>query len=401
MLRLIAQNQGLLAAEQRRSRQLALVTEVSRNVAASLDLDQVLGDTVDLVSSNFGVDQVSIHLLDQNDETNLFMAASSRSLEQFLETPRITLGRGMIGWVAQHGVPRLANDADEDPVFFRAPGLNTAAELALPLKAGGKVIGVLNLESDHKDAFAPEDVPILETLADQVAIAIQNSRLAAQARELAVAEERNHMARELHDDTVQRLAALHRQLDLLEEDLDDGHEVAVKERLHVVQEMVQESMRNVRNLSRRLRPALLEELGLVPALEALVADIRRDKSCNSELRFEWEGEPRRFKPNVELVVYRISQEALTNAFKHAHAGEMVVTLRLGEDLIDLSVRDNGQGFSTARCATDGKPVTNTGMGLIGMRERARSIGATLRLESTIGQGTTVRLLVPLSAPNQE
>src|SRR4029450_6496381 len=120
---------------------------------------------------------------------------------------------GMVGWAAATGETQLANDTLADPHFFQGPGLSTRSELDVPLKVGGRVLGVLVIGSEQPNAFAEDDVPFVETLADQIAVAIENARLLERARELAVSEERNRLARDIHDTLAQTLTAMVLELD--------------------------------------------------------------------------------------------------------------------------------------------------------------------------------------------
>ena len=171
------QNARLLGRERDHARRLQTVTEVGRKITTILDIDRVLKETVSLISESFGYSHVAVLLLDPQAPHLLYQAARSPGAFQAPPEYRQQLGRGMIGWAAETGQTALANDAPKDPRFLAQEGVPTLSELAIPLRVGGRVIGVLNIESDRKGAFAEEDVPVLEILADQIAIAIENARL--------------------------------------------------------------------------------------------------------------------------------------------------------------------------------------------------------------------------------
>jgi two-component system NtrC family sensor kinase len=177
------QNARLLGRERDHARRLQTVTEVGRKITTILEIERVLAETVSLISESFGYSHVAVLLLDPQDPTLLYQAARSPGAFQAPPDYRQPLGRGMIGWAAARGQTALANDAPNDPRFMAQAGVPTLSELAIPLRVGGRVTGVLNIESDRRGAFAEEDVPVLEILADQIAIAIENARLYSSIRD--------------------------------------------------------------------------------------------------------------------------------------------------------------------------------------------------------------------------
>jgi two-component system sensor histidine kinase UhpB len=226
----------------------------------------------------------------------------------------------------------------------------------------------------------------LQGLAGQLAQAIDNARLAADSRQLAAAEERARLARDLHDETIQSLVALGRQLDLLALDLPHAA-AAAAERLERIQSLLATTLDGVRRMSQNQRPAALEDLGLVAALRAH-ADAWSDLGL--QVRLTICGEPRRVSSAIEYAVYRVAQEALSNVARHAGVADVDMELRFSADELSLTLTDAGQGFSTRR--------TPPGQGLLGMRDRAAEIGAELEITSPVNNasGTRVRLWVPLT-----
>jgi two-component system sensor histidine kinase UhpB len=209
------------------------------------------------------------------------------------------------------------------------------------------------------------------------------SRLESERRDsarrslLAQEGERQRVARELHDEVGQLLTAVVLQLDGLRRRVDG----ADTDELEQAREAVRSSLDGVRDIARRLRPEALDELGLGSALAALVVDISRHTGLRVERQVD-AGLPR-LSPEEELVVYRIAQEALTNAVRHGRARHARVTLGPRSGAVELAVHDDGEGFDIA--------TTHDGAGLRGMRERAVLIGAELEVASSRATGTTVRL----------
>ena len=205
-------------------------------------------------------------------------------------------------------------------------------------------------------------------------------------------EERRRIARELHDETAQDLVILLRQVDEL---------MLVADNLSVENGALMEGLRQktsdildgVHRFSQDLRPSVLDDLGLLPALEWLAADLTGHFGIAVEMKVE--GSVRRLPPEVELVVFRIAQEALRNVWKHSGTSKARVTLKFGDDKAVLTVEDEGKGFKLPKKMAD---LTVAGkLGLTGMQERAQLVGGKLSLKSAPGKGTTVILEFPVWA----
>jgi two-component system, NarL family, sensor histidine kinase UhpB len=204
-------------------------------------------------------------------------------------------------------------------------------------------------------------------------------------------EERQRIARELHDDTGQVLTLLLIRLKLLEEQ--PGAET-LREQIAELRGLIAGAIDQVRQLALNLRPPSLDQLGLVPSLRQLVTTYSANTGI--PVRLEVPREPVRLSPERTIAVYRVAQEALTNAAKHAAARCVTMDVRLRAGRLEIVVRDDGRGFDIARTARrDGPAGGGPGVGLFGMEERARLAGGTLRLSSAPGRGTTVSLNVPL------
>ncbi len=202
-------------------------------------------------------------------------------------------------------------------------------------------------------------------------------------------DERLRISRELHDDTAQALATLSRGLDSLSTGEKELTKPVIK-RLGKLHEMADSALDGVRRFSQDLRPPILDDLGLVPALEWLITDL--EKGYDMATKVDITGSRRRLSPEIELTVFRIAQEVLSNIRRHSQASSVEMSLDFGADALTLIISDNGEGFNipdrTSDLALSGK------LGIIGMRERARLIGGTLIVQSEKGTGTTVTLRIP-------
>jgi two-component system sensor histidine kinase UhpB len=220
---------------------------------------------------------------------------------------------------------------------------------------------------------------MLERLADE---RHQSARTALGAQEA----ERLRTAQELHDEIAQSLTAVALQVERLAAVADPP----TAARLGEVAELVQASLNDIRRIVRKLRPEALDDLGLINALIALTSRIGRQTNAPRFERRLGEGLPS-LSPEQELVIYRVAQESLWNVVRHAEATTARIALASGEGVLILSVSDDGRGIPA------GSPA---GSGIEGMRERALLVGASLRIESEPGSGTTVRLVVPVGSVDQ-
>jgi two-component system, NarL family, sensor histidine kinase UhpB len=198
-------------------------------------------------------------------------------------------------------------------------------------------------------------------------------------------EERTRLARELHDDTIQAVIALKQRVQLAQKSVKDHQG---RQSLKELEDLAERTVENLRRLTRALRPIYLEDLGLVTALEMLARET--SQANHLEVEFQQSGQERRLSREVELALYRIAQEALSNVVRHASAEHATLSIRFEKE-VSLEVKDDGIGFAVPKSPTDFAPSGH--FGLLGIRERADLIGARLELQSEPGSGTrlSVRL----------
>ena len=269
--------------------------------------------------------------------------------------------------------------------------------VAVSLLGEDRMLGSLGGVTTEADGWTAERLGLLTTIAAQVGVALENARLYRERQESlqsyvrqvtqAQEEERRRIARDLHDETAQELVQLTRKLEELRRDVEPALGPSVD---HLLAK-TRDALSSVRRFSRDLRPSVLDDLGLVAALETTVEEV--DRRLPQGARVEVVGTPRRVDLAVEVALFRIGQEALRNVEKHARAKSVAVGLVFADDLIRLSVTDDGDGFTTpANAATD---LPRRGkLGLVGMRERAELVGASFDLQSAPGLGTRITVDVP-------
>ncbi len=217
----------------------------------------------------------------------------------------------------------------------------------------------------------------------------ESMRLYLQQITRAQEEERKRIARELHDDTVQVIGALSREVDnFIRKNPALGW--VEREFLNGVRERLNQAATDVRRFGQNLRPSVLDDLGLLPALNSLINELQRTEGIEAELKVE--GGVRRFKPEVEILIFRLVQEALSNVRRHSRATRAEVTIDFQPDKTCLTISDNGQGFEPPAGLRD---LPRSGrLGLIGIQERVHLLGGTLRVESAPGRGTKLSIDIP-------
>jgi signal transduction histidine kinase len=387
---------------QERTRQLQIersVIKVTEEVTSELELDRVLPKVmeiaVDLARAEGGV----IALLDE--ERNVIRYPYLHHLPPGLADVTVSKGEGLSGQVMVTGEPMVIDNyqtyRNAIPAFVEA-GLTSV--LTVPIVSGERTFGALSVLSiGEAEAFSGREVALLTAIGRQAGIAIENAYLYENmrfyARQITQAQEseRRRIARELHDDTIQSLVALSRQLEaVVTSDHLSSEQVAAD--IAELQEATGEIIKRVRRFSQDLRPSILDDLGLLPTLEELTADInRQDGAASLTAEFRVKGEERRLSSEMELTLFRIAQEALNNVRKHADSTHVVTTVELTDSAVKMTVEDNGKGFNPPTL-TD-HPTAVGKLGLIGMHERARLLGGSLAVKSEPGEGTKVVVNVPV------
>jgi len=267
--------------------------------------------------------------------------------------------------------------------------------LAAPLMSRGRVMGVIELADPRPGRFSADDIELLTSVGNAIGVAVENAYLChsiryyAQQVTRAQEDERARIARELHDNTIQSLIVLARRIEAMARDKEKGAPVATHQ-MRELQAMADDIIQGVRRFSRDLRPSMLDDLGLLPTLEGLVASITEKDGIPTQLYVT--GEKRRLPPETELVLFRIAQEALNNVKKHAQAKTASITVKFMPALVEMVVEDNGNGFTSAGSVEELAVAGH--LGLIGMRERARLLGGDLSIQTQPGRGTKVIISLP-------
>lgn len=275
--------------------------------------------------------------------------------------------------------------------------------MVLPLMAQGALIGALALDDDRPNAFNPSSVEMLHQVADMLGIAIYNARLFTQVLEgrrrlqalssqlIEFQEsERRTLSRELHDELGQILTAIKINLQAVQA-LQAAHQIAALDQpIADSISIVDQALQQVRDLSANLRPALLDDLGLIAALRWYLD--RQQQRTNITIHFVASLREARLPPDFEVVCFRIVQEAITNVVRHARARNVQVAVQQDDTEIWLTIADDGAGFDVDCALRDA--AAGASAGLLGMQERAMLLGGEFSIESTPGSGTTIRARFP-------
>ena len=379
------ENARLYEASRRWSRQLESLIDVSSAIARETDVDVLLELVAKRLRELLEARLVVVALPAGPDELRIVTAAGEGA--DLVAGQTVSRSQSKAGRVLERGrterVDSLLEDREVHLDFTRT--IQARAGLWVPLLVHGRPIGVMTAydKVDTPDArFDHDDVRLAETFASRAAVAVELSERVqrdALRRVVAAQElERRRLARELHDETGQALTSILLGLKQLEG--------AESESVARLRELVVATLRDVRRLAVELRPKVLDDFGLVPALERLTMEFAEQTGIAVDL--EAGAISDRLPPEVETAIYRIVQESLTNVVKHSQAHRVSVLLTRSNGRIKAVIEDDGKGF-------DAQAGLGDGIGLIGMRERIELLDGTLAVESTETSGTTVALEVPV------
>jgi signal transduction histidine kinase len=297
---------------------------------------------------------------------------------------RLPVQDSLAGKAVREGSPLLINEPRSQlQAYQRNPGLEDL--IVVPLLVDGKSIGVIDVVNKPK-GFVDEDLRIMSLFADQAAIAIENARLRHQAEKLVVIEERQRLARELHDSVTQSLYSVTLFADAARLALSSGNTAEAIGNLTELRNMAREAMLDMRLLIFELHPPILEKEGLVTAIKTRLESVEARSGIETE--FMVEGE-RRLPISIESELYRISQEALNNVTKHAKAQCIKMKLLFNSRTFRMEIWDDGIGFDPNIIKQ------GSGMGLRGIKERVQKMNGELSIDTSPGQGTTIVVEIDL------
>jgi two-component system nitrate/nitrite sensor histidine kinase NarX len=357
-----------------RTQELQMLLEVAATANSYLNLDEMLTKTLDLLVDLVSASRAGVGLIDE--ETGEWKSAILRpegdvdpdEMAKMLLAGQAVINNGEM----MYSPPNTTEGLLEPGVL-------------LPLQSRERRLGLLAIIGHHESTFTQDQLELFKFIADQLSIAIENSYLFEKASNVAIATERNRLARELHDAVTQTLFSASLIADVLpriwERDIEQG-----RTRLEELRELTRGALAEMRTLLLELRPSTLTESSLAELLRQLTQAIGGRSRLPIDLTIDGEWP---LSPEIQVALYRIAQEALNNIIKHAGASQVAINLAFSPQSVHLSVRDNGRGFAVAD-----KPAHSLGLSI--MRERAQKIGAELTIDSLIGEGTIVTVQCPVA-----
>ena len=393
-----------------------VLLELAVDLAGDHNLEAVLRRIVEGAATVAGARYAALGVYDRDGVIVTFAhhGMDAATVEQIGERPH---GRGMLGQVIVADTPIRLDDLGADPRSSGFPAHHPPMRsfLGAPINRGGRRYGSLYLtEKEGGGSFDAEDQMLVMALAGFAAGAIESTELVASerarteavAREVASEErglarhellgaviaaqeaERARVSRDLHDDIGQALTSVLLGLRLLDGERASNGPDDARSRVEELRELVADALRRTRQLAFELRPTVLDDIGLPPALERLVADVVDRTGLAVDIAVDGLPEHDGVAPELATVIYRVVQEALTNVVRHANASSASVAVTVSAGRLRAVVEDDGDGF---------EPAGSTGrhLGIAGMRERAELVGGTVRIDSGAGSGTTVLLEVPV------
>lgn len=385
-------NGSKAAGHSNRERELVFLNAVAEALNASVDLKTSLAATLAKVAGFFDLGTGWVFLLDETTGQPYLAAAQSLPPGLAHHPTRMTgscycldtFRQGDLNGAANVNVvtcSRLKWLAGEGSAGLRF-------HASVPLYAHGRKLGVMNVASAEWRQLSTDDLRVLHTVGDMLGVAIERAQLYAKSVEAGMVEERNRLAREIHDTIAQGLAATALQLDTADALLEGGGEprrirAAVTEALRLTRANLEEARRSVLDL----RAAPLEGRTLDQALAALAK--AAGESASAAVRFESLGADRRLPARIEAGLYRVAQEALANAVNHGDAATIILRLVIDPERAVLTVEDDGRGFAADALRPDR-------FGLVGLGERVRLLGGRLDIETAPGVGARLEASIPLN-----
>ncbi|MDP2719438.1 MAG: GAF domain-containing protein [Dehalococcoidia bacterium] len=398
-------NMDLEDKVQQRTGELSALNAIVTTINQSLDLDRILNDALTKILTVLDIEAGAVHLLDEKSGLLVMMVHRRLSPDFAKKINKLKLGDGVVGRVAQSGEPIIVNDVTAGPRTTVIEGETGVfqAYISLPVQSRNRVLGTLSLASYTPNKFDAETLRLLSATGEAIGIAVDNARGAQSLEEAnkirenlleklisAQEEERRRIARELHDEACQSMAALAINLETIADSLPEKYHSA-RQKLRTLKERAIQTAEGIRNLALELRPSILDDLGLFNAIDWYAKGYLVKRGI--DVKIDADHSKMKLPPYTETMLFRIIQEALTNVGKHAEATKVRVRMRGDTSRFIVEVEDNGKGFDVEAALK--KEGVRQNLGLHGMSERATLLGGSFNISSEPGKGTTVHVEVPL------
>ncbi|MFZ6026804.1 MAG: GAF domain-containing protein [Chloroflexota bacterium] len=382
---------SMLEELRQRNEDLALINDLAAALACSQELADILHLTLNRVVEYLHVEAGEIFLTDEDSHELKLALHVGAAAEAFWTRDCFAPGEGFIGLAAQEVKPVVSDALGKDTRFLRpaviAAGFRCMA--CVPLTAPGKVVGVLSVATHHKRRLEEREIQLLTAVGTWAGIAIENIRLAQQARRLAVLEERDRIGMDLHDSIIQSIYAVGLGLDFARVAIAEDPQQA-RAKIDQAIEGLNSTIRDLRTYILDLRPRQFHGENLMEGLRRLIEEFRVNGLQNVTL-IGPEGDLGLNGLPVEhaTTLFHITQEALANTAKHARALQTTVQVWTAPGRVLVEIADNGQGFDLRKMSV------TIGHGLSNIHTRAHRVGGDVEITSEPGQGTSVLAWVPM------
>jgi signal transduction histidine kinase len=374
-----------------RNEDLALLNDLAAALTRSLDVDEILDETLERVMDYLEVEAGEIFLREDGEKELRLALHRGDFPEAFATLDRFRLGEGFVGKVAESGKPLVSTNLPNEMHFLRKAVIDAGfcCIACIPLTSGGTVIGVMSVASRSQRLLDERQLKLLIGIGAWTGITLENAHLHRQARRIAVLEERERIGMDLHDGIIQSIYGVGLALDYARVALDEDPRLA-RQKIDQAIEGLNSAIRDIRAYILDLRPRRFGGENLMEGLKRLVDEYKANTLAEARLAGPEDG-------LIDLPIahstalFHICQEALANAAKHSQARRVDVRLWTTRDRVLLEVTDNGQGFDIRRMSV------TLGHGLSNMHVRARKVGGDVEITSAPGEGTTVLAWVPRRA----
>lgn len=377
----------------RRNVDMGLLNGIASALTSSLELDEILNKTLGLVMNYMKVEAGDIFLLEDDKTTLRMVLHRGQAAEAFWTQNIFHVGEGYPGLVAKSRKSMIGMHLANDTNFLRdavvAAGFQQIA--CIPLLSGENLMGVMSVATRDTEPFDQRSVQLLTAVGTWAGLAIENARLHANARRLAVLEERDRIGMDLHDGIIQSIYGVGLGLEGAHLSLEEDPKSAKERILHAIDGLNQ-AIRDIRAYILDLRPRQLGNEGLVSGIKRLITEYRANTF--SEVNFTGSEELQDLSHTQSLALFHICQEALANVAKHANAKNVQVAVWTTQDRVLMEITDDGKGFDLERIKT------SIGHGLANMHTRAHSAGGEVDISSTVKEGTTILVWVPRTFRHQ-
>jgi len=378
-----------------RTRELEILYKISASSSTANTIEEVMDHSLKLAVEGMGLLEGAIYLLvDARDPDSLNLAAYY-GLQNDNNQGRFP-DDCLIRQVVQRRQAILRADISKEYpcnqccVHMDQHAHEPRSFLGLPMHARDTIIGVLNVFGLPGQSYTVEEIALVETVADQIAVSIENARLRQHMEAAAIKEERARLGRELHDSVTQEIYSLMLFSETARRASYDGKVEQSRHLLDRIFDISHQALKEMRLMVYDLHPAALEQAGLVEALQGRLDAV--EKRAGIEIVFETRGNLENLSAPLQQELYRVAIEALNNATKHAHASHIGVNVFLDQDVVELIVTDDGCGFDLKEAAENG------GLGIRSMQERSARYKGHLSIKTRPGQGTEIHVWVPLFTP---